>query len=176
MAGYETKTIRTHKPMTIEIKGITPDQIPEAKRVILSVAQNYYQWPHSLEEIIRQFDERGALQDVDHVQMYYLNRQGMFLVALDEGQVIGTGALGRVDDQIAELKRLWLLEAYHGRGIGYRLVQELLAFAQATGYKYIRLLTERGQSRAVHFYQRIGFQFTPCSSNDPEDVCMELAL
>jgi putative acetyltransferase len=162
--------------MTIEIKPIEHYQIPEAKRVILSVAYNIYQWPAPLDEIIQQFYERGELRDVDDFQSEYLDRQGLFLVVLDQNRLIGTGALRRLDGDIAELKRLWLLEAYHGQGIGYRLVQNLFSFARDAGFRRIRLLTDIRSVRARHFYQQVGFHYIECAGDDPEDVCLELAL
>src|SRR5512143_3678435 len=100
--------------MTIEIQRIEPHQISEAKRLILSVARNVFQWQAPLEDILKQYDDLGELRDVDDLQSYYLDRQGLFLVAVDQGRVIGTGAIRHLDDDTAELKRLWLLEAYHG--------------------------------------------------------------
>ncbi len=109
-------------------------------------------------------------------QSEYLDRQGLFLVVLDQQRIIGTGALRRLDGDIAELKRLWLLEAYHGQGIGNRLVQALLDFARSMSYKHIRLQTDIRSVRAIRFYQRLGFQPVACASDDPEDVCMELSF
>ena len=76
----------------------------------------------------------------------------------------------------AELKRLWLLEAYHGQGIGYQLVQTLLDFAKKAGYKRVRLLTDRRQNRAIHFYQQVGFQPSECHPEDPNDLYMEMGI
>ena len=140
---------------------------PDGKRLLRCCDKN---------PLPRPIDERGELRDLDDLQSYYLDHQGLFLVAMHHGQVIGTGAIRYLDDDTAELKRLWLLEAYHGQGIGYRLVQTLLRFAQAAGYKRIRLLTDRRQDRAMHFYQRLGFQLIPCPGDDPNDVCMDLAI
>lgn len=162
--------------MTIQIQPIEPHQIAEAKQVILSVARNIFNWPGSLEEITRQFDEQGTLDDVDAAQTAYFDRGGLFLVALDDGKVIGTGAIRPLDHDTAELKRLWLLESYHGRGIGYRLVQALVQFTHSAGYRRIRLQTDRKQGRAGLFYQRVGFQPIACESDDPDDMCMEMAL
>ncbi len=53
--------------MPIEIQPLQPHQTAEAKRVILSVAYNIYQWPAPLEEISQQFEARGELRDVDRI-------------------------------------------------------------------------------------------------------------
>ncbi|MBP1693116.1 MAG: Acetyltransferase [Chloroflexi bacterium] len=164
------------KAMTIKIQRIEPHQTAEAKRVILTVAWNIYTWPASLAEIIEQFDERGELRDVDDPQSYYFDRRGTFLVAMDQEQVVGTGAVRYFERDTAELKRLWLLEAYHGQGIGYRLVKRLLSFAREAGYLRIRLLTDRRSKRAIAFYQKVGFQPITCQEDDPDDVCMEMEI
>ena len=88
--------------MTIEIQRIEPHQIPAAKQVILSVARNVFQWQAPLEDILKQYDDRGELHDVDDLQSYCLDRQGLFLVAVDHGQVIGTGAIRHLDDDTAD--------------------------------------------------------------------------
>jgi putative acetyltransferase len=158
----------------IHIQPIEPQQVLEAKRVILSVARNIFQWQGSLEEIIQQFDERGELRDIDEYLANYIDRHGLFLVAMDQDQVIGTGAIRCLDHEMAELKRLWLLEAYHGQGIGYRLLQTLLKFIETKGCKRVRLLTDRRQNRAIHFYQRVGFQPAESQPEDPNNLYMEM--
>ena len=160
----------------IQIEPIEPFQIEAAKRVILSVARNNFHWQAPLDEIIHQFNERGELNDVDHYRTAYLNRKGLFLVVTDQGHVVGTGAIRQFEDDTAELKRLWLLEAYHGQGIGYKLVKTLFGFARNQGFMRVRLLTDRRQSRAIRFYQQVGFQRIDCPSDDPNDICMEMTF
>ena len=162
--------------MTIEIRPIEPHQIAETKKVILSVARNIYEWPEPLEEIIRKFDERGELGDIDDFGAYRPESHGLFLVAMDGERVVGTGAVRRVGEDTAELKRLWLLEEYHGKGIGYRMVQTLLQFARAAGYRRMRLQSDIRSVRALRFYERVGFHVIGCQGEDPEDVCMEMGI
>jgi putative acetyltransferase len=83
----------------------------------------------------------------------------------------------RIDSEICELKRLWLLFEYHGQGLGYRMMQELLSFARAKGYRRMRLETDRSaQSRAFEFYKRLGFYEITRYSDNEDDVAMELVL
>ena len=64
--------------------------------------------------------------------------------------IIGTGAIRKLEGDLCELKRLWLLTEYHGQGLGYRMLRELLAFARETGYQRIRLETDPvAQRRAL---------------------------
>jgi ribosomal protein S18 acetylase RimI-like enzyme len=70
------------------------------------------------------------------------------------------------------------LPEYHGKGLGYRMMLELLSFAREKGYERIRLETDPVyQKRAVEFYKRLGFYEIPISNaTDDEDILMELSL
>ncbi len=160
----------------IEIKPIEPPQITEAKRVIVTVAEGIFKWGKSVDEILDTFAARGALKDMDDVQAHYFARRGIFLVAFDDGRVIGTGAIRVIDETTCELKRMWLLEAHHGNGIGYRVIQQLFEFARAHGYEKIRLETSLQQERAFQFYKRLGFQVTRSPQDNDGDYVMEMLL
>ena len=127
--------------MSLVIRRMRADDLEAAKRVILGVAARLFQ-PEGADEFIDRWWLR--LTDVDDWLRVYGPPRGTFLVALDGGQVVGTGAIRPIDDETAELKRMWLLEAYQGQGIGYRQMW---------------LSTDAiDQSRAVRFYERLGFQ------------------
>ncbi|MBG7609610.1 MAG: GNAT family N-acetyltransferase [Anaerolineae bacterium] len=160
----------------IVIKPIEQHQITDAKRVILSIGRNLYQWEASLDEIIQQFAERGELADIDDYEKDYIEQCGMFLVVMDQDQVIGTGAIQRIDDCVCELKRLWLLEKYQGNGIGYRLLKELIEFARKHDYKILRLETDKEKARAKLFYQQVGFHSIPKYNNRNSDICMAMEI
>jgi putative acetyltransferase len=161
----------------INIRRIEPHEIPFAKELIYRVAHQVFQDTRTLEESIAYYESRGQLHDMDDVQQTYFDNEGTFLVMTDEDQIIATGAIRKIDDSICELKRVWLLLDYHGRGLGYRLIQELLAFARDRGYRRVRLETDRDdQRRAYQLYKRLGFYEIPRYSDNEEDVAMELVL
>jgi putative acetyltransferase len=114
---------------------------------------------------------------MDDIQKNYFEHGGIFLVMLDDEKMICTGAIRQWKDDICELKRLWLLHEYHGQGLGYQMLQELLTFARAQGYQKIRLETDRiAQSRAQEFYKQIGFYEIPSYTDHGGEVAMELEL
>jgi len=160
----------------ITIRPIKPEEIPAVKRIILSVAYNIFGFDGTLEESFRHYEASGELIDMDDVGSHYFENGGMFLVVLNGEQVIGSGALRRLDSETAELKRMWLLEAYHGQGIGYRLINHLLDFARKNGYVRIRLQTSPEQVRALGFYRKIGFYEIPSYNDDVGEISMELNL
>lgn len=161
----------------ISIRRIESHEIPLAKELIYRVAHQVFQDTRTLEESIAYYESRGELHDMDDVQQTYFENQGTFFVMTDKDQMIGTGAIRRIDNSICELKRVWLLFDYHGRGLGYRMIQELLAFAREKGYRRVRLETDRDdQRRAYQLYKRLGFHEIPRYSDNEEDAAMEMIL
>ena len=71
---------------------------------------------------------------------------------------------------------MWLLEDFHGKGIGYCMMQRLLDFARQIGYKSIRLQTGIEQERAIKFYHRIGFCEVAHLEHDETEIIMEIPL
>jgi len=160
----------------IEIASLQPQQVQDAKYIISAVAQRIYypgKTPQFFYDIL---EEEGELQDVDDFQQVYENDHGIFLVALDDGKLIGTGALKRMDINTAELKRLWLLETYHGQRIGHRVVMRLFDFAREKNYSHIRLQTGKVQVRAVEFYKRLGFYEIESYRDSMDNISMEMKL
>ena len=161
----------------IKIRPIKNEEIPVAKRLIYEVAHKVFRDPRSLEESIAFYESQNLLQDIDHLQAYYFNNGGIFLVMTDEDRIIGTGAVLKMEGKLCELKRVWLLHEYHGQGLGYRMMQELLSFARAKGYTRMRLETDRAaQSRAFEFYKRLGFYEIPRYSQHQDETAMEMVL
>lgn len=157
----------------LTIVPIQPHQIADAKEIISAVAQRIYDPDKSPTEFLKTHEH--VFKDVDNVQEYYNGRSGLFLVVMDDGKVVGTGAVRPLQGEIAELKRLWLLEQYHGQGIGYRVVMQLFEFARQCGYKSIRLQTGLPQKRAIAFYKKLGFIEIP--NYDPDDdISMQIEL
>ena len=162
----------------IEIRRIQRDEWPVAKRLVYRVAYDVFNETRPLEEMIAHFDSRGTLDDMHNIRKNYFDSGGIFLVTTMNGEIIGTGAIRKLDGDTCELKRLWLLTEYHGQGLGYPIMKELLTFARERGYKRMQLETDAvAQGRAVEFYKRIGFHEIPLENASPdEDILMETEL
>jgi putative acetyltransferase len=151
--NYPTRKTVIGEKKVIEIKPIQAHQVEDVKHVIFTVC--YEIWQVSDEEI-RRYD---TMSDIDDVRSHYLDNKGTFLVITDDGKVVGCGAIRNLSDDICELKRMWLLKEYRGRGLGIKLAQMLLNFAKNTGYKKVRLdtLDTQKQAAALKLYKRLGF-------------------
>jgi len=160
----------------ITIRPIKKEEVSAAKLVILTVAYNIFGFDGTFEESLRHYEEAGEFDDMKDVQAYYENAGGRFLAVLDGEQVIGSGAMRLMDGETGELKRMWLLEDYHGQGIGFRLIQELFAFAREQGFIRVRLQTSPNQTRALDFYRKLGFYEIPCYNDKTDEISMEIQL
>lgn len=161
----------------IEIRPIQPHEWDEAKRVVYRVAHLVFKDPRSLDESVAYYEARHELKDMDDIQANYFENGGVFLVMFDAGDMICTGAIRRWNDHTCELKRLWLLQDYQNRGLGYRMLTELLTAARAMGYERMWLQTDAiAQSRAVEFYKQLGFHEIPRYTEQTDDICMEMML
>ncbi|HEY3310401.1 MAG TPA: GNAT family N-acetyltransferase [Anaerolineales bacterium] len=146
----------------LTIKPIKPTQVAAAKQIIAQVAGRIFEPHKTTEEFAAILESEHELDDLDHIEQVYGQGKGLFLAVEDEKRLVGIGAIKPLEGQTAELKRIWLLEEYHGRGIGYRLVTRLLEFASEAGYRRVVLQTSLEQVRALAFYRRLGFvEITP---------------
>ncbi|MFH1086550.1 MAG: N-acetyltransferase [Chloroflexota bacterium] len=79
-----------------------------------------------------------------------------FVVAADEGRLIGVGALHIIWEDMAEVRSLAVDPAYEGRGVGRRIVEVLLDDARALGLPRVFALTY-----VQGFFERMGFHVVP---------------
>jgi GNAT superfamily N-acetyltransferase len=61
------------------------------------------------------------LSDVDSAEAAYGDR-ALLLCAIAEGEIVGTGAIKRLDNRECEMVRMFVALAYRSRGIGWTIV------------------------------------------------------
>ncbi len=167
----------TIDPVTPAILPIRPEQGAETRRMIYIVANSIFHDAPTGEDAIAYYGQVWPLVDLDDIQANYIDENGAFLVTVVNGQVVGSGALKQLEEGICEIKRLWFLPEYQGKGLGYRLMQELLAIARQKGYRMARLETAPAyQKRAYEFYRHLGFYDIPRYGDEDDDIGMELVL
>lgn len=101
----------------------------------------------------------------------YANPQGALFLALVNGEVAGCCALrplGSVDyPNAAEMKRLYVRDAYRGLGLGRQLTEAALDAARMAGYHCVLLDTLDDMESARALYQDLGFIGIPPYYHNP---------
>lgn len=63
-----------------------------------------------------------------------------FLCLFDGLALIGTIAIRRMDKDKCELKAFYLLKDYHGKGLGMKLMQDVIDYTKKSGFHLVRQL------------------------------------
>ena len=121
----------------------------------------------------RCFELNGRHKMYNDVSEYFEH----FWCLFDGEDMIGTAALKKLDSGRCELKALYLLEKYHKKGLGRRLLNTVLQKARQDGYGEIYLDTLSSSRRAVCLYEKAGFERTErYNENYTADIFMVLKL
>lgn len=93
--------------------------------------------------------------------------QGAFLVVSDAGRPVACGGVKRHDAETAEIKRMYVVDAWRGRGVGRYLLEALEAECGRLGYSRVRLDTGAEQPSARALYESAGYRAIPDYNGNP---------
>lgn len=100
----------------------------------------------------------------------------LYLLETPIGEAVGTGALRRLDDEMCELKRLYIRPAFRGHGLAEETVRRLIIDARAMGYRRMVLDTFPFLKAAIRLYQKLGFREIPSYNGAPMPDLIYLGL
>jgi putative acetyltransferase len=102
-----------------------------------------------------------------------------FVVAWLDGEPVGCGALRPMDEDAAEIKRMYVCPAARGKGISKKILHTLEVLARDFGYQVVRLETGVRQPEAIHVYEKSGYQrianYGPYVGSE-RNLCFEKSL
>jgi GNAT superfamily N-acetyltransferase len=102
-----------------------------------------------------------------------------FVAYTDEGEPVGCGALRQIDDDHAEIKRMFVQPAARGSGAATAILQRLEEFAREKHWSRLVLETGNRQPDAIRFYEREGYTSIPKFGyyvDSPYSLCYEKKL
>jgi len=128
--------------------------------------------PQQIEQVRRLFREysdatgacecfEGFAKEIAELPGPYGPPTGHLLLAEVEGHSAGCVAFRKLDEDICEMKRLYVREEFRGRNLGRKLAEALVAEARSNGYRAMRLDTLASMLAAKGLYQSMGFRSIP---------------
>ncbi|PWU05105.1 MAG: GNAT family N-acetyltransferase [Bacteroidetes bacterium] len=96
------------------------------------------------------YDQYNKLDKIKHVVVVYEN-----------DQPIACGAMKYFNDQSMEIKRMYTLPVWRGKGIASGVLAELENWARELKYEKCVLETGKRQTEAVELYKRRGYKIIP---------------
>lgn len=96
----------------------------------------------------------GEQQVPPEEEMDELDDAAVHVLALLDGQPVGTGRLILEDGGTARIGRMAVLQPFRGRGLGGAILRRLMDLARERDVRVVRLA---GQLHAIPFYEHFGF-------------------
>ena len=131
------------------IRSATNSDSAAIKELVFSVLKEYYLEP----------DTRGIDADLEAVEDYYFQNGWCFDVLLDSsGKIIGTVGLFRINEEICELRKMYLHPSERGKGLGTALLEHALQKATELGFETVTLETASVLKEAISLYTKYGLR------------------
>lgn len=113
------------------------------KQLVILLDQDLGVKYEEYQEFYNQFNQLDAIKNV--------------VVAYWDGMAVSCGAIKEYDSDSMEVKRMFTLPAYRGRGLASKLLTELERWAVELSYKKSILETGTKQINAIALYTRMGY-------------------
>ena len=107
------------------------------------------------------------------------SQNSVFLVGYLKEQAVACGAIYRLSDQIAEIKRVYVRPQARGMGLSKLLLKQLEQEAVQMGFTVLRLETGTRQPESQGLYRKTGYTNIPKFGKYVDDlfsICMEKKL
>ena len=117
---------------------------PSAQALIAAVQQEYVQRYGGPDE-----------SPVDPAE--FAPPRGAFVVGYVDGRPVATGGIRTLDDETAEIKRMYVVPDARGRGLSRVMLARLEDLARARGAKRVVLETGHRQPEAMGLYEASGY-------------------
>ena len=105
--------------------------------------------------------ERDGKDHAFYAQFNKIDKIKYVIVAYENDQPVGCGAIREYASKIMEVKRMYTLPASRGRGVASKVLAELEKWAGELSYETCVLETGKKQPEAIHLYQKSGYSLIP---------------
>lgn len=122
---------------------------------------------------------QGFEDELANLPGKYATPKGRLFLALADEKIAGCIALRKLEEEICEMKRLFVRQEFRSQNIGRLLIEKIISEAKALGYQKMRLDTyPQKMAKAVKLYESYGFQeIKPYYENPHKEILyLELTL
>jgi len=123
--------------------------------------------------------ERDGAEHGFYAQFNKVDSIRNVVVGYADAQPVACGAFKPYDEKRVEIKRMYVLPAFRGQGIGLAVLRELERWAVELSYAACVLETGKKQPEAIRLYQKAGYGIIKNYGqyeNVENSVCMEKGL
>lgn len=103
-------------------------------------------------------EEYGYKEWEEEIRILGVKEYDKILLAIDEGKIVGSMAYKKVNDEVAELKRVYLYKEYRRKGIANKLYNEIIEIIRENKYKKLIVETWENFQSGINFYIKKGFK------------------
>lgn len=115
--------------------------------------------------LVRLLDAELAIRDGDQHDFYHqFNKIDMIkyaIVAYENNEPVGCGAIKEFAPDAMEVKRMYTVPAFRGKGLASKILTELETWAAELLYQKCILETGKKQPEAISLYKRSGYDIIP---------------
>ncbi len=137
----------------ILIRVATPDDLPDVRKLLV---ETWHDTHDALLGAERVTEITNSWHSIETLGPQLGVPDTSFLVAEEDGAIIGHAAVNARKPPVIVLSRLYVRPDRQRRGIGRRLLEEVIARHDAC--EVLRLEVEAGNPKGVSFYRREGFR------------------
>jgi GNAT superfamily N-acetyltransferase len=139
------------------LQATTPREWDEAQRLVREYAASL-----NVDLSFQNFDH-----ELQHFTTEYAPPTGAFILAEDADQYVACIGLRQFAEGIGEVKRLYVVPAARGLGLGRLLVERVIVVAREAGYSSLLLDTLPFMKEAQSLYVALGFKPTAPYRHNP---------
>jgi GNAT superfamily N-acetyltransferase len=137
----------------------TNDQLHEVRKLVYAFVHWHKQRHVENTDLINEyFDVKAFEEEMTTLPGKYAKPGGSLLLAFYDNEPAGCVALRQMDNKSCEMKRMFVYERFHGKGVGKALAEAIIKEAKEIGYENMKLDTSFRQGEAQGLYQRMGFK------------------
>jgi GNAT superfamily N-acetyltransferase len=106
-------------------------------------------------------------EEMEGIEAMYGPPTGLLLLAFEGDEPIGCIGYRTLEPGVCEMKRLYVVPGFRGKGIGRDLVLKLIDEAASAGFREMRLDTIPKLATALALYRKLGFAEIPPYYHNP---------